>query len=136
MRHPLSSFVAFASTVAGASVAAVIVSSSAFADDMTTADTFSYADILTSAGPNQLQFRDAPADALKREYLMCERAATQTLLDPAEARACSVLYEQVRNRLFGGSFDALLDWWRGARDERMETQEQGSRGSRSLSLGR
>jgi hypothetical protein len=122
MKHPLSSFVAFASTVAGASVAAVIVSSSAFADDMTTADTFSYANILTSAEPNQLQLQDAPADALKREYLMCERAATQTRLDPATARACSVLYEQVRDRLFAGSFEALINWWRGARDAGMETQ--------------
>jgi hypothetical protein len=123
MRHPFSSFVAFASTVAGAGVAAVIVSSSAFADDMTTADTFSNANILMSAaGPNQLQFQDAPADALKRKYLICDRAATQSRLDPGAALECSVLYEKVRDGVFRGSFDDLLDWWRTARDGVIETQ--------------
>jgi hypothetical protein len=53
-----------------------------------------------------------PADALKREYLKCERAAAQGIQDFSTALSCSMLYEELRQRVFGGNFNALLGWWR------------------------
>lgn len=55
-------------------------------------------------------------DLLKDDFLACERAATQRRLAAATTGVCSIVYEELRERAFGGSFDALLAWWRGARD--------------------
>ena len=120
MSQLIPSVIRLATTVAAASV---IVSSNAFADDITAANTpFNAHAQTTAARPDSLHVQEMPADALKREYLTCERAAMQSRLDLATAAACSVLYEEVRERVFGGSFDALIAWWRTARDEDTATR--------------
>lgn len=55
------------------------------------------------------------ADVLKREYLKCDRAAAEGRLDMPSAVRCSLLYEELRDRVFDGDFDALLAWWRETR---------------------
>lgn len=54
--------------------------------------------------------------ALKRAYLACDRAASQRLLAPGEAMACSVIGEQLLKQGFGGDWERLLAWWRSARE--------------------
>lgn len=55
-------------------------------------------------------------EALKKHYLECERASTRGELDRDDIMACSVVYEVVKQRAFGGSYDALHAWWRQTRD--------------------
>jgi hypothetical protein len=49
---------------------------------------------------------------LKSLYLACERAAMQGMLGHGDARYCSVAYEELKRRGFGGDFEKLLTWWR------------------------
>jgi hypothetical protein len=42
------------------------------------------------------------------------------LLSIDEAAACSIAWETLRERRFGGSHEAILAWWRGARAARAE----------------
>jgi hypothetical protein len=54
------------------------------------------------------RFSDAD---LKRFYLHCSRAATRSL-SSGDIAVCSVGYELLLRRTFGGDFDALLAWSR------------------------
>lgn len=54
--------------------------------------------------------------ALKLRYLGCEQAASDGTLDRSGIMSCSVVYEELKQRVFGGSFDALHAWWRETRD--------------------
>lgn len=54
---------------------------------------------------------------LKAYFLRCERSATQTSLGSDDAAFCSIGYEILLQRTFGGDFFALLDWWRSQRQE-------------------
>jgi hypothetical protein len=57
---------------------------------------------LSSVTPAQLQ----------SAYLQCERQAQAAALDSATAATCSMIYEALKQRVFGGDFDRLLAWWR------------------------
>lgn len=48
---------------------------------------------------------------LKRAYLDCERRALVERLDTGTIMYCSVLYEDLKERAFGGSFRALRSWF-------------------------
>jgi hypothetical protein len=50
--------------------------------------------------------------ALKVLYLRCADEAEQRLLSLDEAAPCSMAAEVLKRRSFGGSFEALLAWWR------------------------
>ena len=50
--------------------------------------------------------------ALKRVYLACNRAVLDGWLDGAGVMQCSVVYEALKQRAFGGDFDRLLAWSR------------------------
>jgi hypothetical protein len=52
---------------------------------------------------------------LKRQYLICDDAATQRMLGSGEAAWCSVTSERLLREGFGGDFNALLAWWREAK---------------------
>jgi hypothetical protein len=54
--------------------------------------------------------KDAPIDELKRVYLACDRAAISGELDTAGIMQCSIVYEELKRRAFGGNFDKLLAW--------------------------
>ena len=53
---------------------------------------------------------DVAVDALKREYLACDRAAMSSQLSTGSIMHCSVVYEELKRRAFGGDFMKLLDW--------------------------
>jgi len=49
---------------------------------------------------------------LKRAYLACDRASTTARLEMHEAMQCSIVAEELKQRVFGGNFDQMLAWWR------------------------
>ena len=49
-------------------------------------------------------------DDLKRSYLACHRASMRRALAAGEAMQCSVVYEALKHRAFGGDFERLLAW--------------------------
>jgi hypothetical protein len=53
-----------------------------------------------------------PADALKRVFLNCNCEALLRALDGEQAMACSVIYERLKETVFDGDFDRLLEWSR------------------------
>jgi hypothetical protein len=56
--------------------------------------------------------KDVSIDELKRFYLACDRAASDGRLDTAAFMQCSIVYEELKRRAFGGDFGKLLAWWR------------------------
>jgi hypothetical protein len=56
---------------------------------------------------------------LKRFYLKCSRASVRGRISGGEIQLCSVGYEQLLQRVFGGNFQEFLEWRRNAvrRDE-------------------
>lgn len=54
--------------------------------------------------------RRLPATELKAYYLQCSRAATQRVLDSQQIALCSIGYEILLQKVFGGDFAALLAW--------------------------
>lgn len=101
------------STLAFAAIATAIATTTfsinAFADEVLAENTPPIAE----ARPMMLP--QTTADVLKREYLKCDRAAAEGRLDMLSAVRCSLLYEELRDRVFDGDFDALLAWWRETR---------------------
>jgi hypothetical protein len=57
-------------------------------------------------------FSRATPEQLKSTYLQCERLAQATPLDFGTAAHCSMVYEELKQRVFAGDFDRLLAWWR------------------------
>src|SRR5438309_920563 len=53
---------------------------------------------------------DTPIDALKRLYLVCERASTNGTLSASGVAYCSSVYEELKRRAFGGNFEKLSTW--------------------------
>ena len=53
---------------------------------------------------------------LKTLYLHCSKEAMQRALGSGEAASCSIVYETLLRRWFGGDFIALLAWSRAQRD--------------------
>lgn len=51
-------------------------------------------------------------EQLKVLYVGCSNEAAQRVLGAAEASACSLVYETLKRRVFGGDFTALLAWSR------------------------
>jgi hypothetical protein len=69
-------------------------------------------------------------DKLKSAYLDCESRATTEFLDAGDAANCSVVYEELKQRVFGGDLDRLLAWWRSQRDAEMNARDRMARGRR------
>ncbi len=51
---------------------------------------------------------------LKRFYLKCSRASVRGNISGGEIQLCSVGYEQLLQRVFGGDFREFLEWRRNA----------------------
>jgi hypothetical protein len=114
MNRLVASIVTFAATVAAAALAAALMSGSAFADDGAVEMPFNGATQTVPLGAGSWQLSHLSANALKRDYVVCERATTNSQLDFATPAACAALYEELRVRVFGGNLDALLNWFREA----------------------
>jgi hypothetical protein len=57
------------------------------------------------------------SDDVKALYLQCSGEATQRRLGSGEVAFCSIVYDVLLKRHFGGSFEALLAWSRQAPEE-------------------
>ena len=102
----------FTAAAIAALIATLIIVGSAAADEPVIAADATQAD--GGAPPQPMDV--VHPDSLKRRYLRCEQAASQGALDGSTIMSCSVAYEELKPRVFGGSFDALHAWWRKARD--------------------
>jgi hypothetical protein len=54
----------------------------------------------------------ATPEQLKSDFLQCDRLSQETVLDSGTAAQCSVVYEELKQRVFAGDFERLLAWWR------------------------
>jgi hypothetical protein len=54
---------------------------------------------------------------LKQIYLACDLASSRARLQIHEAMNCSVVHEELKQRVFGGDFDQMLAWWKAQRVE-------------------
>jgi hypothetical protein len=69
-----------------------------------------------------------PEDELKRLYMQCGRETERRLLAGSEVMACSVVYETLLARVFGGDFLALIAWSRSAsRDRPLKAEKSDGR---------
>lgn len=50
-------------------------------------------------------------EELKRTYLDCERGALSARLSREEIMSCSIVYEKLKRRAFGGDYTRLRAWW-------------------------
>ena len=100
----------FTAAAIAALIATLIIVGSAGAGERTIA-----ADGADGAAPPEAMDVVHP-ESLKLRYLQCEQAASQSPLDAPMVMSCSVVYEELKQRVFGGSFDALHAWGREARD--------------------
>lgn len=60
----------------------------------------------------RIETKHVPSDELKMLYLSCDRAATGGELNTTGIMYCSVVYEELKWRVFDGSFEKLLAWSR------------------------
>ena len=68
------------------------------------------------ATPDRTLVAAFDADQLKSAYLDCDRAASGGLVGSVEAARCSMVHEELKERVFGGDFDRLVAWWRAQRE--------------------
>ena len=54
-----------------------------------------------------------PESCLKSLVVACGQAASRELLDLGSAAMCSMGHEALLRKSFGGSFHAMMMWWRG-----------------------
>jgi hypothetical protein len=101
----VASRIHFAVAVTAATLALTVSSNACARDDATAFE----ANTLSAPRDNP---HATPADVLKSEYLMCEQAVAQASPDFATGMRFSMLYEALRQQVFGGSFDDLISWWR------------------------
>jgi hypothetical protein len=60
--------------------------------------------------------KQMPESCLKSLFIDCSRAADESFLDLGSAAYCSMGYEALLSKGFGGNFHALLGWWRREHD--------------------
>lgn len=60
-----------------------------------------------------------PESCLKSLLVECSDNAGEQLLDLGSAAICSMGYEALLRKSFGGSFGAMLVWWQRDRDARL-----------------
>jgi hypothetical protein len=67
---------------------------------------------LVDRGAALLSFEQLPEGCLKALFIECAEDAGVRILDLGSAAICSVGYEALLKRGFGGDFHALVGWWR------------------------
>lgn len=88
----------------------------ASAADLEGAPTLSFADRFANAAARIEALSEAD---LKEFYLNCARASVRERVSPGEIQLCSIGYERLLHRSFGGDFRALLEWRRDAARRRL-----------------
>jgi len=61
------------------------------------------------------QLETLPESCLKTLVVECSAVASQQMLDAGSAASCSMSYEALLKRSFGGNFQEMLFWWRSQR---------------------
>lgn len=64
------------------------------------------------AEPSRAHLQPLTPAQLEQRYLQCESLAADAQLDGGSAMHCSLVYEEFKQRVFGGSYERLLAWWR------------------------
>ena len=67
--------------------------------------------VTAQAAPDRSSAAALTPEELKSAYLACDRLAGSTFLDAGGAANCSLVHEELKQRVFGGDFARLLDWW-------------------------
>lgn len=62
---------------------------------------------------------DTDHERLKTAYLVCDKQATESVLDFGEAARCSHIAAALLKQVFDGDLERLLQWWRAAKAERV-----------------
>jgi hypothetical protein len=63
------------------------------------------------------EYERLPAGCLQATFRQCTEASERTLLDLGSAAMCSIGYEALLRKHFGGDFHALMAWWRDDRPQ-------------------
>lgn len=74
--------------------------------------------LLASRSATISSLEQMPATCLKALLVECSDSANQALLDLGSAALCSMGYEALLQKGFGGSFPAMMVWWQRDRDAR------------------
>lgn len=70
------------------------------------------ASLFANAGEHGVPPEEGNVAELKNAYLECDRASMTRPLTSSEIMQCSVVYEELKKRAFGGDFDKLHAWSR------------------------
>lgn len=54
--------------------------------------------------------RDLPVSHLKTAYLICETRVLTSKLSDSEIARCSVIYERLKQEVFGGDWKRVREW--------------------------
>ena len=57
------------------------------------------------------RYREVPQQCLQAMFIRCETEANTQFMELGDAATCSVTFEALLDRGFGGSMKALLAWW-------------------------
>lgn len=69
--------------------------------------------------------RAMSVEQLKHNYLVCSQRALCGEVSQGEIAICSIIYEELKLRAFGGDFDKLLAWSRSSGDVKLSRGERG-----------
>jgi hypothetical protein len=74
-------------------------------------------DLLADRAGMLARYQRLPTQCLQRIFRACAEEADRSFLDLGSAAICSLGYEALLKQEFGGSFPALLAWWRTGQDQ-------------------
>lgn len=83
----------------------------------------------STAMPASMRLPELAPAQLKAAYLQCNQLAETSLLDFGTAAGCSMVYEALKERVFGGDFHRLLAWSREQRPAGGADQPSGAAGA-------
>lgn len=63
---------------------------------------------------------------IERGFWVCDHAATNDRIDGSAAITCGSLTEVLKQRKFGGDFNAMLAWWRQHKEAQHQALANGS----------
>lgn len=63
-------------------------------------------------------------EELKGIFLACDQAARNGLVATSDVFRCSIAYEELKKRAFGGNFDRLVAWYQASAPTRVSGQKR------------
>ena len=68
-----------------------------------------------------------PVADLEKAFWVCDHIAATRGVEATPVELCSVIYDVLKTRKFGGDFEQLLDWWRQNKPAEHEKLSSGGR---------